>query len=209
MRVHCTSLPAVLTLACVPFCPLTRYKMVLTVDNRGKVTVVDKRDIVTILFNPWSSGEGVGREERRQEEHRAEKGGGGGEKGGGGEGGQWCWVMLRHSTPYLSGSEDTCYYPETGELREYVLNNQGRIWVGSAESNWGRPWQFAQFTRDSLEVALFMLNKMDKWKRKDPVWVRVGEGEGEGEREKGVRVDCSVQQGHPVLRRSPGTSRPW
>lgn len=40
--------------------------MVLTVDNGGKVTVVDKRDIVTILFNPWSSGEGMGRRRRRR-----------------------------------------------------------------------------------------------------------------------------------------------
>lgn len=64
-----------------------------------------------------------------------------------------------------------------------MLNNQGRIWVGSANSNYGRPWQFAQFTRDTLEVALFMLNKMDNGRRKNPVQVSVMEGERERESE--------------------------
>ena len=59
----------------------------------------------------------------------------------------------------------------TGELSEYVLNNQGRIWVGSDDSNYGRPWQFAQFTPQALNVALYVLDKMSNWDRADPVKV--------------------------------------
>ena len=54
---------------------------------------------------------------------------------------------------------------------EYVLNNQGRIWVGSADSNYGRPWQFAQFTPQSLDVALHLLSLMTNKDRADPIKV--------------------------------------
>ena len=52
-----------------------------------------------------------------------------------------------------------------------MLNNQGRIWVGSANSNYGRPWQFAQFTKQALQVALYLLDKLPKKDRADPVKV--------------------------------------
>lgn len=57
------------------------------------------------------------------------------------------------------------------DLDEYVLNNKGRIWVGSAKSNYGRPWQFAQFNTDSLQVSLWLLNKMPYTDRGDPIKV--------------------------------------
>lgn len=52
-----------------------------------------------------------------------------------------------------------------------MLNNQGRIWVGSANSNYGRPWQFAQFTKQALQVALYLLDKLPKKDRADPIKV--------------------------------------
>ena len=62
------------------------------------------------------------------------------------------------------------------DLDEYVLNTKGRIWVGSARSNYGRPWQFSQFSKDCLEVALWILEHMKGDQRNDPVEVRVGCG---------------------------------
>ena len=73
--------------------------------------------------------------------------------------------------------EDSCHYPETAKLEEYVLNNKGRIWVGSAGSNYGRPWQFAQFKRESLEVSLWLLNNLYYNDRGDPIKV-TKDGEG-------------------------------
>ena len=78
--------------------------------------------------------------------------------------------------------EDQCYYPQTEELSEYVLNNSGNIWVGSSNSNYGRPWQFAQFKQDALEVALWAINKTTPGERDNPILVSDGEkGEGGGE----------------------------
>ena len=68
-------------------------------------------------------------------------------------------------------AEDRCYYPETGELSEYVLNQSGRIWVGSDDNNYGRPWQFAQFTRQALQVSLQLLDRLPVRDRADPVKV--------------------------------------
>ena len=51
------------------------------------------------------------------------------------------------------------------------MNTKGRIWVGSSTNNYGRPWQFAQFTKDSLEVVLWMLDHMKGDERADPIQV--------------------------------------
>ena len=67
--------------------------------------------------------------------------------------------------------DDSCHYPNTSDLNEYVLNTKGRIWVGSARSNFGRPWQFAQFQKDSLEVALWILDRMNVSERCNPIKV--------------------------------------
>ena len=123
-------------------CVCVRYKVVLTVGNGDKVTVVDRGITATVLFNPWSSGE-----------------------------------YPAMSSPILcalapsSPAEDSTYFSNTSELSEYVLNNQGRIWVGSADSNYGRPWQFAQFTKQALEVALYLLDFLPQAVRADPVQV--------------------------------------
>ena len=68
-------------------------------------------------------------------------------------------------------TEDGCYYPNASDLSEYVLNNAGQIWVGNDRSNWGRPWQFGQFTKDSLEVALWIVDRMPVGDRSNPVEV--------------------------------------
>jgi len=68
-------------------------------------------------------------------------------------------------------AEDSCVYSDVSDLDEYVLNTSGRIWVGSSRSNYGRPWQFAQFDKDCLEVALWLLEKMKPKDRRDPILV--------------------------------------
>lgn len=69
-------------------------------------------------------------------------------------------------------AEDTCYYSTTSDLTEYVLSNRGRIWVGNSDSNYGRPWQFAQFTPQALDVALYLLSVMPKRDRANPIKVK-------------------------------------
>ena len=108
------------------------------------MTVVDQAVTAVLLFNPWSNGE---------------------------------WPCSSSSAPNelanpsLLPSEDSCYYPDTSELDEYVLSSQGRIWVGSADSNYGKPWQFAQFTTQALQVALYLLDTLTKKDRADPIQV--------------------------------------
>ena len=90
------------------------------------------------------------------------------------------------SSPYPTPPEDTCYFPDTAELREYVLNSSGKIWVGTASSNYGRPWQFGQFSYHSLEAALELLGKMRYRDRSDPVKVRRRGGRRRGGEEGGM-----------------------
>ena len=72
---------------------------------------------------------------------------------------------------YGYSTEDACSYPTTSDLEEYVLNTSGKIWVGSANSNYGRPWQFAQFNDNCLDVILWILEKMKPKERGNPIMV--------------------------------------
>ena len=44
---------------------------------------------------------------------------------------------------------------------EYVMNTSGRIWVGTKDNNYGRPWLFGQFEENALEAALYVLELSD------------------------------------------------
>lgn len=43
-------------------------------------------------------------------------------------------------------------------LNEYVLNETGKIWVGSTFWNNGRAWNFGQFGKVCLEAAVYLLD---------------------------------------------------
>ncbi|XP_012943258.1 protein-glutamine gamma-glutamyltransferase K [Aplysia californica] len=55
--------------------------------------------------------------------------------------------------------DDLVYMEESDERFEYVLNDRGRIWVGSAFNHCGRPWNFGQFDNPVLEAALLLMDK--------------------------------------------------
>lgn len=56
--------------------------------------------------------------------------------------------------------DDECYMEDEDQRNEYVLNDNGRIWVGSAKSLSGRPWLFAQFKTKSLLAVMDLLDRM-------------------------------------------------
>ena len=41
-------------------------------------------------------------------------------------------------------ADDVVFMTDPRAREEYVLNDHGRIWVGSTTSNCGRPWNFGQ-----------------------------------------------------------------
>ncbi|KAL8619445.1 hypothetical protein ACOMHN_011796 [Nucella lapillus] len=58
-------------------------------------------------------------------------------------------------------SDDVVYMEDSVSRQEYVMNDQGRIWVGSAVANRGRPWNFGQFDNPCLDAALMLLDKAE------------------------------------------------
>lgn len=44
---------------------------------------------------------------------------------------------------------------------EFVMNDSGRIWVGTRSSNYGKPWVFGQFESCGLETAKHILEISD------------------------------------------------
>lgn len=55
--------------------------------------------------------------------------------------------------------EDVVYMEKEEERHEYVLNDVGRIWIGSKRCHYGRPWIFGQFETPVLDTALLLLDK--------------------------------------------------
>ncbi|RUS87044.1 hypothetical protein EGW08_005197, partial [Elysia chlorotica] len=67
--------------------------------------------------------------------------------------------------------EDVVYMADPAERFEYVQNEQGRIWVGSVNSNCGKPWNFGQFENPVLDAALYLMDlaEVNDSARKSPV----------------------------------------
>ena len=75
------------------------------------------------------------------------------------------------SLPTAPSEDSSCYSEDPAHLEEYVLNNSGRIWIGTHDNHYGHPWQFGQYKKESLEVALYILDLMDAEERGDPIKV--------------------------------------
>ncbi|CAE1321059.1 TGM1 [Acanthosepion pharaonis] len=56
---------------------------------------------------------------------------------------------------------DIVYMEDEEDKEEYILNETGLIWVGSAYYNHGRPWNFGQFDEPCLDAALTLLKAGD------------------------------------------------
>ncbi|CAL1540114.1 unnamed protein product, partial [Lymnaea stagnalis] len=54
-------------------------------------------------------------------------------------------------------TDDTVYLGDPNLLKEYVLNEQGRIYSGNKNSITGKPWNFGQFESCILDTALYLL----------------------------------------------------
>ncbi|KAG8446602.1 hypothetical protein GDO86_014158 [Hymenochirus boettgeri] len=64
-------------------------------------------------------------------------------------------------------SDDEVYMSDEDERSEYVLNETGLIFVGSANSIGSRRWDFAQFEGDMVPITLKLLDQSLDY-RKDP-----------------------------------------
>ena len=51
-----------LSLLLLPPSPPPSYTVILTLDNGGKVSVVEEQVSLNLLFNPWSAGESLGQQ---------------------------------------------------------------------------------------------------------------------------------------------------
>ncbi|GAB1597650.1 protein-glutamine gamma-glutamyltransferase K-like [Argonauta hians] len=69
--------------------------------------------------------------------------------------------------------DDSVFMEDEKLLDEYILNETGRIWIGSSNGYRGRPWNFGQFQEPCLSVALLLLRKagLPVNAKRDPVEV--------------------------------------
>ncbi|KAI0217047.1 Protein-glutamine gamma-glutamyltransferase K [Lamellibrachia satsuma] len=57
--------------------------------------------------------------------------------------------------------DDDVYMSSATDRIEYVLNETGRLWIGTFNSQQAVPWNFGQFESVSLKAALLLLHKSD------------------------------------------------
>ncbi|XP_075274942.1 LOW QUALITY PROTEIN: protein-glutamine gamma-glutamyltransferase 4 [Opisthocomus hoazin] len=55
--------------------------------------------------------------------------------------------------------DDVVFLADEAQRKEYVLNDTGYIYVGSAYSIYGRPWNFGQFEEFVLDACMYLLDK--------------------------------------------------
>ncbi|NXX20584.1 TGM4 glutamyltransferase, partial [Podargus strigoides] len=69
--------------------------------------------------------------------------------------------------------DDIVFLDNEAQKNEYVLNDTGYIYVGSAYSIYSRPWNFGQFEEFVLEACMYLLDKSELRlsQRRDPVLV--------------------------------------
>jgi len=65
-------------------------------------------------------------------------------------------------------ADDAVYMADEKNRNEYVLNEQGLIWAGSTTSYGKVKWNYGQFEKDILDIALRLLDQ-DKRAKTDPV----------------------------------------
>ncbi|KAF1632333.1 Protein-glutamine gamma-glutamyltransferase 4, partial [Eudyptes filholi] len=68
---------------------------------------------------------------------------------------------------------DVVFLDDEAQRKEYVLNDTGYIYVGSAYNIYGRPWNFGQFEEFILDACMYLLDKskLKLSNRTDPVFV--------------------------------------
>ncbi|NXJ84084.1 TGM4 glutamyltransferase, partial [Trogon melanurus] len=73
--------------------------------------------------------------------------------------------------PWCEG--DVVFLASEAQREEYVLNDSGCIYVGSADSIYSRPWNFGQFEELILDACMYLLDKskLKLSNRRDPVFV--------------------------------------
>ncbi|NXT81210.1 TGM4 glutamyltransferase, partial [Zapornia atra] len=73
--------------------------------------------------------------------------------------------------PWCEG--DVVFLADDAQRKEYVLNDTGCIYVGSAYNIYNRPWNFGQFEEFVLDACMYLLDKsnLKLSNRRDPVFV--------------------------------------
>ncbi|KAG8446604.1 hypothetical protein GDO86_014160 [Hymenochirus boettgeri] len=86
-----------------------------------------------------------------------------------------CIVLFN---PWVPGDE--VFMNNDAERAEYVLNEQGLIFIGSADSIAGRRWDYGQFEEGVVDICLLLLDSSPEYrrnpatdvsKRNDPIYV--------------------------------------
>ncbi|NXD76986.1 TGM4 glutamyltransferase, partial [Halcyon senegalensis] len=69
--------------------------------------------------------------------------------------------------------DDIVFLADEAQRKEYVLNDTGCIYVGSAYSIYNRPWNFGQFEEFVLDACMYLMDKsqLKLGHRRDPVAV--------------------------------------
>ncbi|XP_033924080.1 protein-glutamine gamma-glutamyltransferase 4 [Melopsittacus undulatus] len=70
-------------------------------------------------------------------------------------------------------ADDVVFMADEAQRKEYVLNDTGYIYVGSAYKIYNKPWNFGQFEEFVLDACMYLLDKskLKMSNRRDPILV--------------------------------------
>jgi hypothetical protein len=93
-------------------------------------------------------------------------------------------------------SDDSVYMPNQSHLDEYLLNDVGKVYIGSYKQPIDRDWVFGQFEDSVLPAAVFILDKsrLKSTERGNAVKVRLGSVAGPHHAEELVNLKVRGQK---------------
>ena len=81
------------------------------------------------------------------------------------------WLKGAYYHCWWYSAEDSVYVEDEEMIQEYVMNETGRLYVGSKKQITSKPWVFGQFESPVLDVALHLISELPIWIRGNPIKV--------------------------------------
>lgn len=107
-----------------------------------------------------------------------------------------CFTCKHHLPSSSPWTDDAVFLDDEEKREEYVLNEQGKVYVGAYRRSRGRPWAFGQFDDVVLPVAVYLLeiSRIADPERGNPVKVVRGISAGVSHEEALVVLCGGVSQ---------------
>ncbi|XP_054701403.1 protein 4.2-like isoform X2 [Grus americana] len=98
--------------------------------------------------------------------------------------------------------DDEVFLPNEAQRQEYILNQEGTIYLGTENAVLAQPWDFSQFEEDIVDICFTLLDEGERYQRgkdhtqrKNPIYIcRTVAAMLNSNEFKGILTECGTEQ---------------